>query len=270
MLYSGKTSLLFQLAINSASVGNYVIFITPSLSILSHSLLAPPSYSPNSAVLSRILIYHIQTDASLRVFLSQLHRIPLHFQPSLIIVDDFMSLFSKNESIQPNKESFPTTGNITMNVAKTLTLLADTCTFLTSRLKPSSHINIEHQRSTSPTRFIISDTPHDNLSKYITMYSAWIVLVFLIQDFVPHSVASPTGLLLPTSLIRFYKYICASTQMYTFIHAGNILSPNYSLVIHHYQGRSDPYHSVAHFSIIGTQLQLFSIFNGKHAQYTRG
>eukprot|EP00770_Monocercomonoides_exilis_P005041 MONOS_5016.1-p1 / transcript=MONOS_5016.1 / gene=MONOS_5016 / organism=Monocercomonoides_exilis_PA203 / gene_product=unspecified product / transcript_product=unspecified product / location=Mono_scaffold00141:59765-60880(-) / protein_length=319 / sequence_SO=supercontig / SO=protein_coding / is_pseudo=false len=137
---SGKTSLLFQLAINMAREGKVVVFISPTKSIHYY----PPSLSEgiplDSDVLSKILIYYIQNDTELREFLSQLQHFPEELLPSTIIIDDFSYLFSQDQSsgIQP---TFGKSGSHSSRryqgfspknakMAKTLGLLEDTTRFL--------------------------------------------------------------------------------------------------------------------------------------------
>lgn len=102
---SGKTSLLFQMAVNVASTNKYVIFICSSQEKM-HKVtpLLCDDCAPSTSTLSRILIYYFPDDLDLRLFFVRLHCFPTHMIPDLIIIDDFSEFFSSNApTVNPPK-----------------------------------------------------------------------------------------------------------------------------------------------------------------------
>jgi len=90
----GKTSLLYQYAIQHAEKGKSVLFISKDKNKLRSSPpLLPIGSDPSTKALKNIHFNFVTNDEQLRKLFCSIHL--MNFLPSLIIIDDFSNLFLK-------------------------------------------------------------------------------------------------------------------------------------------------------------------------------
>ncbi|KAF8098711.1 hypothetical protein N665_0260s0020 [Sinapis alba] len=95
---SGKTSLLFQFALNvaTASETNHVVFICHRKRIESNPPFLSQGTDPSSDVFNRIHMKYVDDDEGLRNYFAAFH---LHLDfPAAVVIDDFGDYFTQSNS----------------------------------------------------------------------------------------------------------------------------------------------------------------------------
>eukprot|EP00051_Salpingoeca_urceolata_P017832 m.245920 g.245920 ORF g.245920 m.245920 type:complete len:252 (-) comp19055_c2_seq4:36-791(-) len=98
---SGKTSLLFQLALSLAHQGDAVLFLAASKSKLRRRLplLSACEGAPSRDTLSRIVVQYVSSPKELRLYLATIHlnQHAIALQPNHLIVDDLECFIEDKE-----------------------------------------------------------------------------------------------------------------------------------------------------------------------------
>ncbi|XP_068657608.1 uncharacterized protein [Aristolochia californica] len=162
----GKTSLLFQFAINSVQeceTGN-VVFICNR----GRLQLNPPCLSqgidPRSDVFQRIQMKYLEDDEGIKKYFAAFH---LHgTYPLAVIIDDFGDYFQEKNC----QERFGNARGRDLAMVRVLALCQDA---------------INHANEKFPTRWpmtlILSDTHHGEIPRFLFIYKRWINSIFTIK-----------------------------------------------------------------------------------------
>ncbi|KAL9246612.1 hypothetical protein vseg_020127 [Gypsophila vaccaria] len=164
---SGKTSLLFQYALNLVSSNSdsdsdaYVVFLCLRPRFLSHPPLLSLGIHPSSHIFRRIHIKYLDScDADpLSKYFAAFHLLPSF--PLAVLVDDFGLFFP----LSPCQQIYSNARGRDLAMVRVLAL---------------SHSALLHANKTSPCHLLLSDTHHGD-SPTLFIYTRWLSSIFTIQ-----------------------------------------------------------------------------------------
>ncbi|KAF9618930.1 hypothetical protein IFM89_002925 [Coptis chinensis] len=167
----GKTSLLFQFAINIASQNissnaHYVVFITNQRKLECKPPYLSQGIDPSSDVLGRIQMKYVEDDEGIKKYFASFH---LHQNfPSAVIVDDFGDFFNESTC----QERYGNQRGRDLAIVRTLALCQNAITHANERLE------LELQ---FPCKLLLSDTQHGDTPRLLFIYKRWITSIFTIK-----------------------------------------------------------------------------------------
>ncbi|KAL0742791.1 hypothetical protein Bca4012_084304 [Brassica carinata] len=159
---SGKTSLLFQFAINvaTASQTNHVVFICHRRRIESNPPFLSQGIDPSSDVFNRIQIKYVDDDEGLRNYFAAFH---LHLGlPAAVVIDDFGDYFTNLNS----KGSLMNSRARDMAMVRTLALC---------------HNAITDANKKAACELVLSETSSGDSPRSLFIYKRWIPSIFTVK-----------------------------------------------------------------------------------------
>ncbi|KAL1212879.1 hypothetical protein V5N11_000437 [Cardamine amara subsp. amara] len=159
---SGKTSLLFQFALNVAnsSTNNRVVFICHRKKIESNPPFLSQGIDPSSDVFNRIQMKYVDDDEGIRKYFAAFH---LHLDdnfPATVIIDDFDYYFSKLNSVMNSRAR-------DMAMVRTLALCHNAITYAKKAC----------------CELVVSETNHGDSPRSLFIYKRWIQNIFTIKGY---------------------------------------------------------------------------------------
>ncbi|KAL2943762.1 Regulatory protein NPR3 [Bienertia sinuspersici] len=164
---SGKTSLLFQYALNMAGhcqlpSQRYVVFICNCRRFETKPPFLSQGIDASSDILQRILIKYIDDydDEGIKKYFASFHLLP-HF-PCAVIIDDFGDFFHDSNCQQRYSNSR----------GRDLAMI---------RILALCHSAITHANKTTTCQLLVSDTHLGDSPRHLFIYKRWISSIFTIQ-----------------------------------------------------------------------------------------
>ncbi|XP_009102640.1 uncharacterized protein LOC103828758 isoform X1 [Brassica rapa] len=159
----GKTSLLFQFALNiaSASQTNHVVFICHRKRIESNPPFLSQGIDPSSSdAFNRIQMKYVDDDEGLRNYFAAFH-LHLDLPPAALVIDDFGDYFtnSKGSSLMNSRAR-------DMAMVRTLALC---------------HNAIAHANKKAACELVLSETSSGDSPRSLFIYKRWIPSIFTIK-----------------------------------------------------------------------------------------
>ncbi|KAL7241344.1 hypothetical protein ACSBR2_006879 [Camellia fascicularis] len=164
---SGKTSLLFQFAFNSAlethssvSTNGKVVFLCNRRRLESQPPYLSQGIDPSSDIFQRIQMKYVDNDEGINKFFAAFH---LHDKfPHTVIIDDFGDLFDERNCQQ--RYNNPRGRDLAM-----------------VRILALCHNAIIHANETGPCKVLLSDTHHGDSPRLLFIYKRWISSIYTIK-----------------------------------------------------------------------------------------
>lgn len=154
---SGKTSLLFQFAYNSAMEDNRTVIILRRL----HN--NPPVLSqgvdPSSEIFSRIQIKYLDDDEGINNYFAALHL--LDVLPASIIIDDFADFFGERNC----RERYNNPRGRELAIVHALALCRNA---------------IDHANTKARCQLLLSDTHKGDSPRLLYIYKRWVACIYTI------------------------------------------------------------------------------------------
>ncbi|KAJ4894369.1 hypothetical protein Rs2_21163 [Raphanus sativus] len=157
---SGKTSLLFQFALNiaSASLTNHVVFICHRKRIESNPPFLSQGIVPSSHVFNRIQMKYVDDDEGLRNYFAAFH-LHLHL-PAAVVIDDFGDYFTNSKGSLMNSRARD------MAMVRTLALC---------------HNAITDANKKAACELVLSETSSGDSPRSLFIYKRWISSIFTVK-----------------------------------------------------------------------------------------
>lgn len=166
----GKTSLLFQYALNcAAEPEGYVVFICNRRRFEAKPPFLSQGIDPSSEHFQRIQIKYVEDDQAIKKYFAAFHL--LQPPPSAIIVDDFGDLFHESKCQQRY-------GNARGRDLAMVRVLA---------LCQSAIVRANSDTDTAPCKLLLSDTHHGDAPRLSYIYKRSISSMFIIEGHGPGS-----------------------------------------------------------------------------------
>ncbi|RWR74454.1 hypothetical protein CKAN_00278300 [Cinnamomum micranthum f. kanehirae] len=162
---SGKTSLLFQFAFNSAleSSAN-VVFICNKRRLETKPPYLSQGIDPASDVFQQIQMKYLEDDEGIKKYFAAFH---LHETlPTAVIIDDFGEFFDDRHC----QQRYGNARGRDLAMVRTLALCWDAMIHANERLG-----------SGGPCRLLLSDTHHGESPRLFYIYKRWIPSIFIIK-----------------------------------------------------------------------------------------
>ncbi|ESQ47506.1 hypothetical protein EUTSA_v10021467mg [Eutrema salsugineum] len=159
---SGKTSLLFQFALNvaTASESNRVVFICHRKRIESNPPYLSQGIDPSSDVFNRIQMKYVDGDEGIRKYFAAFH---LHIDlPSAVVIDDFDDYFTQLNS----KGTLMNSRARDMAMVRTLALC---------------HNAILDANKKAACELVLSESNPGDSPRSLFIYKRWIPTIFTIK-----------------------------------------------------------------------------------------
>uniref|UniRef100_A0A1J3HEN0 Uncharacterized protein n=1 Tax=Noccaea caerulescens TaxID=107243 RepID=A0A1J3HEN0_NOCCA len=159
---SGKTSVLFQYALNvaSASTSNRVVFICRRKRIEANPPFLSQGIDPSSDVFNRIQMKYVDDDEGIRKYFAAFH---LHLDlPAAVVIDDFGDFFTQLNS---NGTLMNSSRARDMAMVRTLALCHNAIT--------------DAKKATC--QLVISETNPGDSPRSLFIYKRWITTIFTIK-----------------------------------------------------------------------------------------
>ncbi|KAM7478881.1 hypothetical protein LguiA_027094 [Lonicera macranthoides] len=161
---SGKTSLLFQFAFNSAALQSNnnrpVVFICNRGKLLSKPPFLSQGIDPSSHVFQRIQMKYVDDDEGITKYFAAFHFHPI--LPASVIIDDFGDFFDDRNC----QEKYNNPRGRDLAIVKTLALC---------------HNAITHANETAPCKLLLSDTHHGDSPRLLYIYKRWVSSIYTIK-----------------------------------------------------------------------------------------
>ncbi|KAM0915847.1 hypothetical protein ACQ4PT_010594 [Festuca glaucescens] len=164
----GKTSLLFQFAINrAAESGRHVVFICSKGRLENSPPFLSQGVDPSLNVLQRVQIKYIEDDEGIRKYFAAFHL--LDDFPAAVIVDDFTGFFSEsyNRSCQ---QRYGNTRASDLAMVHILALCQNAITHANVKLGTLGSCNL-----------LLSDVHQGDNPRSLFIYKRWISSIYTIQ-----------------------------------------------------------------------------------------
>ncbi|XP_038982327.1 uncharacterized protein LOC103703889 isoform X3 [Phoenix dactylifera] len=162
---SGKTSLLFQFAINctSESFGD-VVFICNKRRLENKPPFLSHGVDPASDALQHIQIKYVEDDEGIKKFFASFH---LHESfPVAVIIDDFGDFFSDKNC----QQRYNNARGRDLAMVRTLALCWDAIAHANKKLQPKASCSL-----------LVADTHQGDSPRLLFIYKRWIQCIFTIQ-----------------------------------------------------------------------------------------
>ncbi|XP_059633462.1 uncharacterized protein LOC132276166 [Cornus florida] len=159
---SGKSSLLFQFAFNSAALesNGVVLFLCNRRKLESNPPYLSQGIDPSSDIFQRIQMKYVDDDEGIKKYFAAFH---LHDKfPVTVIIDDFGDFFEDRNCQE--KYNSPRGRDIAM-----------------VRILALCHNAIIHANDAGPCKLLLSDTHHADSPRLLFIYKRWISSIFTIK-----------------------------------------------------------------------------------------
>ncbi|KAI8527834.1 hypothetical protein RHMOL_Rhmol12G0104900 [Rhododendron molle] len=161
---SGKTSLLFQFAFNSAlesdSIKGNVVFICNRRRLESKPPFLPQDIDPSNDIFERVHMKYVDNDEGIKKYFAAFH---LHDNfPCTVVIDNFGDLFDERNC----QERYNNARGRDLAMVRTLALC---------------HSAITHANEKGPCNLLLSDTHHGDSPRLLFIYKRWISSVYTIK-----------------------------------------------------------------------------------------
>ncbi|XP_023642793.1 uncharacterized protein LOC17893061 isoform X1 [Capsella rubella] len=158
---SGKTSLLFQFALNlaSASTDSRVVFICHRKKLESNPPFLSQGIDPSSDVFNRIQMKYVDDDEGIRKYFAAFHLHHVDDSPVAVIIDDFGDYFTQLNSVTSSRAR-------DMAMVRTLALC---------------HNAIVDANRKAFCELVLSETNHGDSPRSLFIYKRWIAKIFSIK-----------------------------------------------------------------------------------------
>ncbi|EOA12053.1 hypothetical protein CARUB_v100079720mg, partial [Capsella rubella] len=157
----GKTSLLFQFALNlaSASTDSRVVFICHRKKLESNPPFLSQGIDPSSDVFNRIQMKYVDDDEGIRKYFAAFHLHHVDDSPVAVIIDDFGDYFAQLNSVTSSRAR-------DMAMVRTLALC---------------HNAIVDANRKAFCELVLSETNHGDSPRSLFIYKRWIAKIFSIK-----------------------------------------------------------------------------------------
>ncbi|XVF02140.1 hypothetical protein REPUB_Repub04eG0150200 [Reevesia pubescens] len=160
----GKTSLLFQFAINSASecssCNRKVVFICNRRRLEIKPLYLSQGIDPSSIIFQRIKMKYVHDEDEIKKYFAAFHLNDTF--PAAVIVDDFGDLFDERSC----QERYGNPRGRDLAMVRTLALC---------------HNAIIHANKKGACKLLLSDTHHGDSPRLLFIYKRWIPTIFTVK-----------------------------------------------------------------------------------------
>ncbi|KAJ8432288.1 hypothetical protein Cgig2_028550 [Carnegiea gigantea] len=180
----GKTSLLFQYALNcAAEPEGYVVFICNRRRLEAKPPFLSQGIDPSSELFQRIQIKYVEDDQAIKKYFAAFHL--LQPPPSAVIVDDFGDLFHESKC----QQRYGNARGRDLAMVRVLAL----CQSAIVRANPLAFDSVHPPRlpscdtDTAPCKLLLSDTHHGDAPRLSYIYKRWISSMFIIEGHGPGS-----------------------------------------------------------------------------------
>ncbi|XBJ23908.1 hypothetical protein VPH35_001908 [Triticum aestivum] len=161
----GKTSLLFQFAINrAAESGRHVVFICSKGRLENSTPFLSQGVEPSLSVLQRIQIKYIEDDEGIRKYFAAFHL--LDDFPAAVIVDDFTGFFSERSC----QLRYGNTRARDLALVRILALCQNAISHANAKLGTIGSCNL-----------LLSDVHQGDNPRSLFIYKRWIGSIYTIQ-----------------------------------------------------------------------------------------
>ncbi|XP_015697178.1 uncharacterized protein LOC102711378 [Oryza brachyantha] len=161
----GKTSLLFQFAINRATEsGRGVVFICRKGRLENSPPFLSHGIDPSHSVLQRIHIKYVEDDEGIRKYFAAFHL--LDSFPAAVIVDDFADFFSERSC----QQRYGNARARDLAVIRMLALCQNAITHANAKLGTPGSCNL-----------LLSDVHQGDTPRSLFIYKRWISSIYTIQ-----------------------------------------------------------------------------------------
>ncbi|XP_009599091.1 uncharacterized protein LOC107762409 [Nicotiana tabacum] len=164
---SGKTSLLFQFAINSAKEsgeGN-VVFICNRRKLETKPPYLAKGIDPSSAIFERIQMKYIEDEEGIKKYFAAFHILHNNPAPVSVIIDDFADFFNEGKC----QERYNNTRGKDLAMVRVLALCKNA-------------IMYANQKGPLPCQLLLSDTHyHGDSSRLLYIYKRWVSSIYTIK-----------------------------------------------------------------------------------------
>ncbi|KAK1406460.1 hypothetical protein QVD17_41759 [Tagetes erecta] len=158
---SGKTSLLFQFALNSIATSDQsVVFISTQRSLQIKPPFLPKGIDPSDNVFDRIQMKYVEDEDGINKFFAAFHMYDTF--PVLVVIDDLGGFFDeRNCQVKYNSPR-----GRELAVVRTLALCRNA---------------IRHANKTGPCMLLFSDTHHGDTPRFLHIYKRWVNSIYTIK-----------------------------------------------------------------------------------------
>ncbi|PUZ38753.1 hypothetical protein GQ55_9G220900 [Panicum hallii var. hallii] len=161
----GKTSLLFQFAVNSAAEsGRGVVFICSKGSLESNPPFLSQGVDPSMSLLQRIQIKYIEDGDEIIKYFAAFHL--LDNFPAAVIVDDFADFFSERSC----QQKYGTTRARDLAMVRVLALCHNAIAHANAKLGTLGSCNL-----------LLSDVQQGDTPRLLFIYKRWINSIYTIR-----------------------------------------------------------------------------------------
>ncbi|RAL55023.1 hypothetical protein DM860_013719 [Cuscuta australis] len=159
---SGKTSLLFQYALNSAMAtgGGSVVFISSRRKLESKPPFLAPGVESSSAIFERIHIKYIVDEEGIKKYFAAFH---VHDAiPFLVIIDDFADFFDDRNC----QQRYNNARGKDLAMVRTLAVCRNA---------------IDFAKKSGPCQLLLSDTHPGDSPRLLYIYKRWVSSIYTIR-----------------------------------------------------------------------------------------
>ncbi|XP_057773871.1 uncharacterized protein LOC130993125 isoform X2 [Salvia miltiorrhiza] len=157
---SGKTSLLFQFAFNSAEKGNAVLLLCHRRTLQSNPPFLSQGVDPSSDIFRRIQIKYVDDDEGIKNYFAAFHLHPTF--PTSIIVDNFGHFFNERNC----QERYNNPRGREVAIVRVLALCRNAIT---------------HANKSSRCELLLSDTHKGDTPRLLYIYKRWASCIYTIK-----------------------------------------------------------------------------------------
>ncbi|KAH6837837.1 tRNA dimethylallyltransferase [Perilla frutescens var. hirtella] len=157
---SGKTSLLFQFAFNSAAEGNAVVILCHRRSLETAPPFLSQGVDPSSDIFRRIQVKYVDDDEAIKNYFAAFHL--HHTFPASIIVDNFGYFFDERNC----RERYNNPRGRDLAMVRVLALCRNV---------------ISHANKSSRCEILLSDTHKGDTPRLLYIYKRWASCIYTIK-----------------------------------------------------------------------------------------
>ncbi|KAL8202002.1 hypothetical protein R6Q57_011149 [Mikania cordata] len=159
---SGKTSLLFQFALNSVvnNIDKSVVFICSRRKLDNKPPFLSKGIDPSSSVFDRIQMKYVEDEEGINMFFAAFH---MHDAfPVLVVIDDLGEFFDERTCQQRHHSP----RGRELAIVRTLALCQNA---------------INHANETGHCMLLLSDTHHGDTPRFLHIYKRWVNSIYTIK-----------------------------------------------------------------------------------------